>query len=461
MRLALYRKYRSADFADVIGQSHISTTLQTAVARDMISHAYLFTGPRGVGKTSVARILARAINQLPVDADLNDHLDIIEIDAASNRGIDEIRTLRERIMSAPAQLKYKVYIIDEAHMLTREAFNALLKTLEEPPAHAIFILATTEAHKLPDTIISRTQRFDFRPIGLDDLITRLDFIAKQENITIDRPALSLLATTSQGGFRDAISMLDQISVLDQAITEQTVADFLGLGPITQIEQLIEQAVTHQPIEALATLKAIIERGVDPINLTNQLLDATRVHVLNGVAQNSPQTSVHIQLADRLIKALADFKVSNHYSLPLELAIAKTGTGKAVAIAATSNTTVKKDPKHSASSTIVNTDNQSLLAKALSLIKEKNNSLYALLRSAQLQIDGVKFIVECRFSFHKERIEEAKNRQLVEQAMTKVFSQPMELVCRLVQIQSEHRPTKPDNELVSSALEILGGEVVGG
>lgn len=462
MRLALYRKYRSADFADVIGQSHISTTLQTAVARDLISHAYLFTGPRGVGKTSVARILARAVNDLPVDADLNDHLDIIEIDAASNRGIDEIRTLRERIMSAPAQLKYKVYIIDEAHMLTREAFNALLKTLEEPPAHAIFILATTEAHKLPDTIISRTQRFDFRPIGLDDLIARLDYIAKQENITIDRPALSLLATTSQGGFRDAISMLDQISVLDQAISEQTVADFLGLGPITQIEQLIEQAVTHQPAKALMTLKTIVERGIDPINLTNQLLDATRVHILSGVAQNSPQTSAYIQLADRLIKALADFKVSNHYSLPLELAIAKAGTAEAVVIASTNRTTTtKKSANNPTPSTIVNTDNQSLLAKALSLIKEKNNSLYALLRSAQLQIDGVKFIVECRFSFHKERIEEAKNRQLVEQAMTKVFSQPMELVCRLTQAQPERQPAKRDNELVSSALEILGGEVVGG
>lgn len=463
MRLALYRKYRSADFDDVIGQSHISTTLQTAVARDLISHAYLFTGPRGVGKTSVARILARAVNQLPVGSDLSEYLDIIEIDAASNRGIDEIRTLRERIASTPAQLKYKVYIIDEAHMLTREAFNALLKTLEEPPSHAIFILATTEAHKLPDTIISRTQRFDFRPIGLDDLIDRLDFIAKQENITIDRPALSLLATTSQGGFRDAISLLDQISVLDQAISEQTVADFLGLGPITQIEQLIEQVVTHQPVEAVASLQAIIERGIDPVNLTNQLLDTTRAHILSAVEQNKAQTVGYIELADRLIQALADFKVSSHYSLPLELAIVKASTGNLIVATAPASqiATAKKSPNKTIASTIVNTDNQSLLAKALSLIKEKNNSLYALLRSAQLQIDGVKFIVECRFSFHKERIEEVKNRQLVEQALTKVFSRPIELVCRLTQAEREPQPTKRDNELVNSALEILGGEVVGG
>ena len=163
MGKALYRKYRSKSLDQIVGQSHITTTLANSLKSGSISHAYLFTGPRGTGKTSIARILAHEVNGLPYDDDAN-HLDIIEIDAASNRRIDEIRELRERVHSAPTSAKYKVYIIDEVHMLTKEAFNALLKTLEEPPAHVIFILATTEAHKLPETIISRTQRLTFKPV---------------------------------------------------------------------------------------------------------------------------------------------------------------------------------------------------------------------------------------------------------------------------------------------------------
>lgn len=164
MGQALYRKYRSKSLSEIVGQQHIISTLQNALKQGRISHAYLFTGPHGVGKTSIARILAHEVNQLPYSED-TPHIDIIEIDAASNRRIDEIRDLRDKVHIAPTSAKYKVYIIDEVHMLTKEAFNALLKTLEEPPAHVIFILATTEAHKLPETIISRTQQFNFRPIS--------------------------------------------------------------------------------------------------------------------------------------------------------------------------------------------------------------------------------------------------------------------------------------------------------
>ena len=183
MGQALYRKYRSKSFSEVIGQEPITDTLSKALKSDRISHAYLLTGPKGVGKTSVARIIAHEVNKLPYKGEAM-HLDIIEIDAASNRRIDEIRDIREKVHIAPTSAKYKVYIIDEVHMLTKEAFNALLKTLEEPPEHCIFILATTEAHKLPETIISRTQRFNFKPVEKDKAISRLKSIAKMEKIDI-------------------------------------------------------------------------------------------------------------------------------------------------------------------------------------------------------------------------------------------------------------------------------------
>ena len=209
MGQALYRSTRPRKLSEVVGQEHITTALERALKKGKISHAYLLTGPKGVGKTTVARILAHEINNLPYDDD-SMHLDIIEIDAASNRRIDEIRELRDKVHVAPTSAKYKVYIIDEVHMLTREAFNALLKTLEEPPAHVVFILATTEAHKLPETIISRTQRFAFKPIDRIKVAEHLKQIAKQEKIAIDDAALDLIAAHGEGSFRDSISLLDQI-----------------------------------------------------------------------------------------------------------------------------------------------------------------------------------------------------------------------------------------------------------
>ncbi len=226
MGQALYRKYRSKSLDTVVGQEHITTTLAHALKSGTFAHAYLFTGPRGTGKTSIARILAHEINGLPYEDD-SAHLDIIEIDAASNRRIDEIRDLRDKVNVAPAIAKYKVYIIDEVHMLTREAFNALLKTLEEPPAHVVFMLATTEVHKLPETIISRTQRFMLKPVELSKVAAHLRTIADGEGIAIDDEALAMIAAHGEGSFRDSISLLDQTRGHDGAVDSAYVRQLIG------------------------------------------------------------------------------------------------------------------------------------------------------------------------------------------------------------------------------------------
>jgi len=245
---ALYRKYRSADFSQVIGQDHVVKTLTAALASGRIGHAYLFTGPRGTGKTSVARLLARALNcqaeggLKPCNvceacaASINSSLDVVEIDAASNNGVDDVRELRDKIALAPTGGRYKVYIIDEVHMLSSGAFNALLKTLEEPPSHAVFILATTEAHKLPETIISRTQRHNFRPITEDDIVEHLGNIAKKEGVKADQDALRLIARTARGGLRDAIGMLDQVATVDEKITVVAVRDLLGIADAAAVSR---------------------------------------------------------------------------------------------------------------------------------------------------------------------------------------------------------------------------------
>ena len=246
MSRALYRTYRSRSLDEIVGQSHITRILQRAIARGRIAHAYLLTGPRGVGKTSIARILAHEINGLPY-TDESTHLDIIEIDAASNNSVEDIRDLRDKVQIAPTSSPKKIYIIDEVHMLSKSAFNALLKTLEEPPEHVVFILATTDADKLPATILSRVQRFNFRAISPRDAAKHLAFIAEQEKIAITPDALKLIAEQGKGSFRDSISLLDQLrSLSDETIDRAMVAD---IGRATQLIDEAEAAGT--PAELLA------------------------------------------------------------------------------------------------------------------------------------------------------------------------------------------------------------------
>lgn len=251
--LVLYRKYRPQDFNEVIGQEHIVRTIQNAISQTRLAHAYLFNGSRGTGKTTLARILAKTINcEKPsggqpcnkcascLEITAGRALDIIEIDAASNRGIDEIRELREGIRSSPVRLKYKVYIIDEAHQLTKEAFNALLKILEEPPAHAVFVLATTEADKMPATIISRVQRFDFHQLSVDQIIAKLTRILKSEKTKFDENALRTIASYAAGGLRDAESMLAQVLAHSpDGLNEHAVEDALGVPSFGKLSNFVD------------------------------------------------------------------------------------------------------------------------------------------------------------------------------------------------------------------------------
>ena len=279
MGQALYRKYRSKSLDEIVGQSHITDMLRRAIKADRIAHAYLLTGPRGVGKTSIARILAHEINQLPY-TDESTHLDIIEIDAASNNGVDDIRELRERAMIAPTSARKKIYIIDEVHMLSKPAFNALLKTLEEPPEHVVFILATTDVEKLPATIISRVQRFNFRAIHPDAAASHLRMIADSEKIAIDDEALALIAHHGRGSFRDSISLLDQLqSLSDSTVTRTLIEQALGLADETIVEQLIAAHLSGDLATIVATLETSERSGTPALVLTEQLTQQVRRRVL--------------------------------------------------------------------------------------------------------------------------------------------------------------------------------------
>ncbi|KKD50393.1 DNA polymerase III subunit gamma/tau [Listeria seeligeri] len=282
---ALYRVFRPQSFQDVVGQEHVTKTLKNAIIQNKTSHAYLFSGPRGTGKTSAAKIFAKAINcehghdgepcnECEICKGTTDGSipDVLEIDAASNNGVEEIRDIREKVKYAPTVAKYKVYIIDEVHMLSTGAFNALLKTLEEPPKHVIFILATTEPHKLPLTIISRVQRFDFKRITTQDIIGRLEFILKEEKIPYDEKALMIVARAAEGGMRDALSLLDQ--VISYGSEEVTVEDALEItGSVAQglLTKLVSAAFDGDAAEAISTLTALLAEGKDPVRLVEDLL----------------------------------------------------------------------------------------------------------------------------------------------------------------------------------------------
>ena len=290
--MALYRQWRPQDFDALVGQQAVKTALKNALASGRIAHAYLFSGPRGTGKTSTARILAKALNceqgPTPVPCGhcanceriaAGTSMDVIEIDAASNTGVDDIRELREQVSFAPVDGRYKVYIIDEVHMLSTGAFNALLKTLEEPPAHVVFILATTDPQKIPATIHSRCQRFDFRRVTIDEIVEHLAMVAKSSGIEADEEALRLIAIQSEGGMRDALSLLDQCGVMAKQVTAATVREVLGIVGREALRALTEAIGQKNLPEALAKLNLLLEQGKAVRQVLTELMEYLRALLL--------------------------------------------------------------------------------------------------------------------------------------------------------------------------------------
>ncbi len=353
--IPLYRKYRPQKLEEVVGQEHIKKALKNAIELDKISHAYLFTGPRGTGKTSTARIFAKSLNckQGPtitpcgvcencIDITNSTPMDVIEIDAASNRKVEDAQNILEKVMYAPVNSRYKIYIIDEVHMLSTTAFNALLKTLEEPPKNVIFILATTEVHKVLDTIKSRCQRFDFKRITTDDIVKHLRYISDCEKINITDDALSTIAKNSAGGMRDSIALLDQLSVLDGEITTDDINNLLGRLSFDTLNNLSDKIVNSKPQEAIQELENIYNSGNEPVQILTNLMDYLKnlliaknctkdialeitqandaqIKALTEQAQNL-ETHQIVFLIDKCSEYIKELKLTNNPRLWLEVAI---------------------------------------------------------------------------------------------------------------------------------------------
>jgi len=344
----LYRQYRPRTFAEVEGQDHITRTLQGALISGNIGHAYLFCGPRGTGKTTSARLFAKALNCEKLQntkqentaytepcnecnscKEINENraMDLIEIDAASNRGIDEIRELKDNARVASSTQQYKIFIIDEVHMLTTPAFNALLKVLEEPPAHVLFIMATTEPHKILDTILSRVQRFDFKKIPQQEITRKLARIAQQEQLTVEESVYPMLVSVAGGSLRDAESAFAKlIAHTGNTITASQASDILGIVPSTVFQQITQQIQSKQPRDAITTINHLYESGTNIEHFTDQFIRYLRESLITQLERPEPAT---IDLTVRLIRNLTQARNEQRFSpipqLPLELALIETST----------------------------------------------------------------------------------------------------------------------------------------
>ena len=487
---ALYRKYRSKSLGEIVGQSHVTDILARALKNDRVAHAYLLTGPRGIGKTSIARILAHEINKLPYTDDTN-HLDIIEIDAASNNGVEDVRDLREKVQIAPVSASKKIYIIDEVHMLSKAAFNALLKTLEEPPEHAVFILATTDVDKLPQTIISRTQRFSLKAISVDDAVNHLQHIAKEEKIKIDDEALKLIAIRGEGSFRDSISLLDQLQSLADdktGVTKELVEEFLGLAPSEQIDQILT-AYENKDLEAIVKLLDESEkRGIQTSLLVSQLIAAVRaqvvtkphlIHLLDelllvakssnpsiklltilgshaspkpkSAALNAPAPTVSAPIAELERQAT---KPKPHLAKPQTSSPAASGLTEAVVSGSSSlNASAKSEPPQDTIQA-ASGPRESFIGtldwpKLIDYTKQNFVAIYSVLSKCTAEQDGEKLVLYTNNAFYKKKLDDAKYRANLAQSLVETGAG--DLI-----IETIGTPPPPKDSTAAAVAAIMGG-----
>ena len=502
MSQALYRKYRSKNLDEVLGQEHVTSLLKRAVAQQKTAHAYLLTGPRGTGKTSVARILAHEITGLDYSEN-GEHLDIIEIDAASNNGVDDVRDLREKALIAPSLADKKVYIIDEVHMLSKPAFNALLKLMEEPPAHVVFILATTDFDKVPDTIISRTQRYNFRLVDEATVAKHLSFIAEREGIEIDSEALDLIAERGGGSFRDSISLLDQIQhskATGTIIKRGDIEVSLGLASSDEIEAIIHAVNGGEPSQIIAALQQPEQRGVSPLALAAQLHAWIRkslnsqpqlVYYLEGLAEVAKSHHPDIKLLITMLKFAdtpntkqAKYSNQDPPNPPVSpvsdtpLSSSSKASEKPIQTAnqpeqkpsqnqtkaeeakedvhqklpepeLTKKPTSSPEVSNSTEISLASFTWQAVMDKLAEQDKESFSGLKSLLAKSSSRLEGNLLTLYVGNKFNKNQIDKPKYRSLLSQILAKVDADQVE-------IQTVASPPPPKNEQAAKVAAIMGG-----
>ncbi len=511
--MSLYRKYRPQAFAEVVGQDAVVTTLEQAAESDKLAHAFLFAGSRGTGKTSVSRILAKILMTKGIDdkkiaaqiikgVEEGNIVDLLEIDAASNRGIDDVRDLIEKIQFSPVVANNKVYIIDEVHMLTKEAFNALLKTLEEPPPYAYFILATTELNKIPPTIQSRCQCFPFRSIPEEDLIRRLQLIADQEHITVERDALRTIAHYGQGSMRDAISMLDQMRSLSN-ITVEEVEQRMGKSGSEYLEPLFEAIDKKDRKEILDIVKKIEEAGIALDVFLRMLLSTVR-SMLHQAIEKKKDTEYLRVILDNLLQAIRDVRISPLPGLVLESALlslcTKPEDGKKKSEEVKLSTTKeedKKDKKKEKKDKKETKDSKKLKAEEISddkevaedkkpeEVEEKESIKEASVEAVELTLESLKeywpeivnetkpasvkmslknghlievsdkaVTVGFSSSFHKGKVANPEASRAIEEIMNRLLKRSLKLECVIGEESPEEIKPQPEVDLAEAAAEIF-------